>query len=641
MNIELKSIRIKNFKGLTSLDIDFGQVTNIKADNAKGKTTIFDAFCWVLFGKDSHGSGKFHIRPIDAAGKDIDYIDIEVELSMLVDGFETAIKKSQKQKWTKKRGSEDKVFDGNYNEFEWNGFPKSEKEFNASIADIVTDSVFMIVTNPFFFPAQDWKKQRQTLMQLIPEITDADVYMTDTRFEEVLHPLLNGCTSDDLKAKYAKALKEWNKQIDAIPGRIDEVSRSIKEVDYSEQEQQLVSLQTSLDCVNAKIEDASKAYEVVNKLNQEIFDTKSKMQDIEYKEKQRISDTRSSVQNKIDTYSREFSSCMDTVSNLNKTIEREKVLLQSNEEYLAKTRKDFKEQDAIQFDEDSLICPTCGQDYPEDKKEGFRNRFQDHKTKELTRIRELGHDLKDSVEASKQKITSLEDEVKVAIDKKTSVFTQLNSKRKELENIPTEYDLSGNEEYSALKSKLEALEQEKNNCNGTDVTVILKQERTQIRVQIDEVKKVLNDKQHIEEAKKRVIELKKEQKDLAQKVAECEKVIFLLEEFMRAKMDLLSNAINSKFKLVNWKLFDMQINGGMKETCELTLKGVPYSDLNSAGKTQAGLDIINTLSDIYEVNAPIFIDNREGVNEIPKVDAQIINLIVIPKPIEADKEILL
>ena len=205
----------------------------------------------------------------------------------------------------------------------------------------------------------------------------------------------------------------------------------------------------------------------------------------------------------------------------------------------------------------------------------------------------------------------------------------MNSKRKELENIPTECDLSGNEEYSTLKSKIEALEQEKNNCsNGTDVTVILKQERTQIQGQIDEVKKVLNDKQHIENAKKRVTELKQEQKELAQKVAECEKVIFLLEEFMRAKMDLLSNAINSKFKLVNWKLFDMQINGGMKETCELTLKGVPYSDLNSAGKTQAGLDIINTLSDIYEVTAPIFIDNREGVNEIPEMKAQVINLIV-------------
>lgn len=629
MNIELKSIRIRNFKGLTSLDIDFGQVTNIKADNAKGKTTIFDAFCWVLFGKDSHGSSKFHIRPIDIVGEDIDYIDIEVELMLLINGSETTIKKVQKQKWTKKRGSEDKVFDGNYNEFEWSGFPKTEKEFNARIADIVTDSVFMIVTNPFFFPTQDWKKQRQSLMQLIPEIADADVYMTDTRFEEILQPLLNGCTSDDLKAKYAKALKEWNRQIDAIPGRIDEVGRTIEEVDYTEKEQQLSGLQTSLDGVNAKIEDASKAYEVVNKINQEMFETKSRMQDIEYREKQKISATRSSVQSEIDTYSREFSSCMDTVTNLNKTIEREKDLLQSNEDYLAKTRIDFKEQDAIQFDEDSLICPTCGQDYPEDKKEEFRNRFQDHKTKELTRIRELGHDLKDSVEGSKQKITSLEEEVKVAIDKKTNVFTQLNSKRKELENIPTECDLSSNEEYSTLKSKFEELEQEKNNCsNGTDVTVILKQERTQIQGQIDEVKKVLNDKQHIEEAKKRVTELKQEQKDLAQKVAECEKIIFLLEEFMRAKMDLLSNAINSKFKLVNWKLFDMQINGGMKETCELTMKGVPYSDLNSAGKTQAGLDIINTLSDIYEVTAPIFIDNREGVNEIPEMKAQVINLIV-------------
>lgn len=635
MNIKLKSIRIRNFKGITSLDIDFGQVTNIKADNAKGKTTIFDAFCWVLFGKDSHGSSKFHIRPIDAAGKDIDYIDIEVELSMLVDGLETTVKKSQKQKWTKKRGSEDKVFDGNYNEFEWNGFPKSEKEFNANIAGIVTDAVFMIVTNPFFFPTQDWKKQRQTLMQLIPEITDADVYLTDTRFEEVLQPLLVNCTSDDLKGKYAKALKEWNKQIDSIPGRIDEVSRTIKEVDYAEQEKQLASLQVSLDGVNAKIEDASKAYEVVNKLNKEIFETKSKMQDIEYKEKQIVSAARSAVQNEIDAYSREFSTCIDTVSALNKSIEREKILLVSNEEHLTKTRSEFKEQDSKQFDENSLICPVCGQEYPESKKYELRIEFQEHKMKELTRIRDLGHSLKDSVESSKQRIASLEEEVKAAIENKTNVFTKLNGKRKELETIPSECDLTGNADYTSLKAKLEVLEKEKNNCsNGTDVTVMLKQERSDIQRQIDEVKKVLNDKQHIEGAKKRVEELKQEQRDLAQKVAESEKIIFLIEEFMRAKMNLLSNTINSKFKLVNWKLFDIQINGGMKETCELTLNGVPYSDLNSAGKTQAGLDIINTLSDIYEVHAPIFIDNREGVNTIPEMTAQVINLIV-----SKDKEI--
>jgi DNA repair exonuclease SbcCD ATPase subunit len=635
MQIGLKQIHISNFKGIKELTIDFGQVTNIKADNAKGKSTIFDAFCWVLFGKDSHGNSKFHIRPIDTTGKDIDYIDIQVELKVLVNGAEITIKKVQKQKWTKKRGSEDKVFDGNYNEFEWNGFPKTEKEFNVSIADIVSDAVFMIVTNPFFFPNQDWKKQRQVLMQLIPEITDADVYMTDTRFEEVLRPLLVNCTSDDLKAKYAKAFKEWNKQIDAIPGRIDEVSRTIKDINFIEQEKQLAILQTSLESINAKIEDESKAYEVVNKLNQEIFKTRSKIQDIEYKEKQKISAARATVQSEIDTYNREFNSFMETVTNLNKLIERENILLQNNQDNLNKTRNDFKEQDEKQFDETTLFCPVCGQEYPECQKEEMRKEFQEHKTKELTKIRELGHNLKNSVESSKRNIATLEEEVKAAIEKKTNVFTLLNGKRKELEAIPLECDLITNEEYSSLKAKLEVLEQEKSNCgNGTDVTVILKQERSEIQKQIDEVKKVLNDKQHMDDAKNRVIELKQEQKELIQKVADAEKVIFLIEEFMRAKMDLLSNAINSKFKLVNWKLFDMQINGGMKETCELTLNGIPYSDLNSAGKTQAGLDIINTLSNIYEVNAPIFIDNREGVNLIPEMKSQVINLIV-----SKDKEI--
>ncbi|MEG1638937.1 MAG: ATPase, partial [Erysipelotrichaceae bacterium] len=140
--------------------------------------------------------------------------------------------------------------------------------------------------------------------------------------------------------------------------------------------------------------------------------------------------------------------------------------------------------------------------------------------------------------------------------------------------------------------------------------------------------KVLASTESNERAEKRIIELEEEQKEVGQEVADQECELFLLEEFTRAKMSLLSSNVNNHFRIVDWKMFDIQLNGGLKETCECMVNGVPFASVNAAGKIQAGIDIINTLSQLYEVSAPIWIDNRESCTDIPSVDTQVINLYV-------------
>lgn len=158
----------------------------------------------------------------------------------------------------------------------------------------------------------------------------------------------------------------------------------------------------------------------------------------------------------------------------------------------------------------------------------------------------------------------------------------------------------------------------------------LKEEAEALQKQMDAVKEQFVLVKKNDEADDRIAGLQKEQREVAQLVANQEKMLYLLEEFIRYKMDSVSETINSQFEMVNFILFRNQINGGLAETCECEYGGVPYASLNSAAKIQCGLDIIRTLQKFHDVYCPVFVDNRESCTEIPKMDCQVISLYVEP-----------
>lgn len=625
--IELKQIRISNFKGIKELSIDFGQVTNVRADNAKGKTTIFDAFCWALFGKDSRGNSKFNIRPIASDGRVVDFIDISVVVSLSIDGLETTIKKVQKQKWVKKRRSEEQSFEGNINEYEWNGFPKSEADFNASITSIITDTIFMMVTNPAYFPSMKWKEQREALTQLVREINDTDVIARNQKFLP-LADMFQENTADAWKDKYAKVLKEYKKQMDSMPSRIDEASRLIRDVDYVKEELELSELQKQLDGIDVQLDDISKGSDEVYQLSQELLEQNGKLQKLEYHEKQKHEDGLLKLNQLKSEWDSKFNQLFLKDGDLKRNILLYQEDLKQKTKELEEARESFKQIEQELLIEKDLHCPTCGQAFLKDKEEDIKKGFQKNKKNRLSTVREKGLQLNQRIQDIQAELEAMEAELKKVVEEKVSVVGEKNRILQEINDYPS-LDLVSIPEWVDLGAKVKDIEYQLSLLTKEDgIKNSLKEKKSLVLVRIDEVKKVLNQKEIIEDAKTRVKELIQEQKELAQKIADTEKMLYLIEEFTKEKMDALSEAVNNKFKFVNWKLFEMQINGGMKEVCELTMNGVPYSDLNSAGKVQAGLDIINTMTDIYDVTAPIFIDNREGVNHIPDMDAQVINLIV-------------
>jgi DNA repair exonuclease SbcCD ATPase subunit len=662
---------MENFKGIKSLDVNFSNKTSIKGQNAAGKTTIFDAFTWLLFNKNSAGEEKFNVRPLDKDGHRIDNVEIKVVGVIEVDGKEVELSKVQKQNWVKKRGTDTVTLQGNVNSFEIDGYPKSEADFKAYVSNLAqSDDMFKMLTNPQYFSSLKWKDQRDILMKLTTEVSDVELakemFDENAYAESLIEELEKAPSTDDIRAKFSKALSEWKKKQAEIPVRIDEAEKSKIDVDVAEQELAKTDLTRRIAECDKKIENAGSALgDLRSKEMQLQFDMSGMEQTMnrELSNKRSIMDAElRDCKNELEHFAVTISLKEKQISDNEKTItdadaERKKL----GEQYNAEKAKAFDETPYLfdeskwVFDESTTICSLCGQKLPADKIEQLKADFEERKTKakadakrklndsksdfitqkesNLEEIKAYGFAKKNLIEELTKKNADLQMEIDSLKKQEQGTFTNKEELCKLLSEIPEEADYSQNEEYVKLKAEHDKILADiaKLESEGADKVVTdLKAEKTNLQAQLDEVNKVIAQAANNIMIDDRIETLRDEQKEIGQKVADQEQMLYLLEEFIRFKLDKVSESINSHFKTVNFKLFEMQLNGGMKDCCECTVNGVPYSTLNSGHRIVAGLDIIRSLSELYGVSVPIFVDNAESLNEfnVPDMDAQLILLSV-------------
>lgn len=667
MKITIKSIHIENFKGIKMLDVTFSGKTKISGQNAVGKTTIFDAFTWLLFNKNSSGEEKFNVRPLNE-GIQVDNVEIKVSAILDVDGKEVELSKTQKQNWVKKRGTDTAVLQGNVNSFEIDGYPKSEADFKAYVSELAqSEEMFKMLTNPQYFSSLKWKDQRDILMKLVSDVSDVELAQTDAKYAPLLSELEKAPSTDDIRAKFSKALSEWKKKQAEIPVRIDEAMKTKVDIDVAEQELAKTDLETKIADIDAKIKDSDGVMMELGREEMQLqFDMSGIMQIMNRDLKNMRSELEADLcvcKNELDRFASTISLKEKQISDNEKAItdadtERKKL----GEKYNAEKAKAFDETPYLfdgskwVFDENSTVCSLCGQKLPEDKIEQLKADFESRKRKAkadaeeklksekirfdtekrtaLNRLVAIGTErknlitkLRDENAKAKEEIKSLKEQEQEDIAKKEKLCQQLSS-------IPEIADYSQNEEYVDLKARHdEVLEEiEKMNANGEDAAVeSLKSEKEEIQARLDDVNKIIAKASMNVEIDERIGQLQEEQKEIGQKVADQEQILYLLEEFIRFKLDKVSETINSHFNTVNFKLFEMQLNGGMKDCCECTVGGVPYSSLNSGHKIVAGLDIIRSLSELYGVSAPIFVDNAESLTSEQTMRSQLI-LLIAKKP---------
>jgi DNA repair exonuclease SbcCD ATPase subunit len=658
---------MENFKGIKSLDVNFSNKTSIKGQNAVGKTTIFDAFTWLLFNKNSAGEEKFNVRPLDKDGHRIDNVEIEVIGVIEVDGKEVELSKVQKQNWVKKRGTDTVTLQGNVNSFEIDGYPKSEAEFKAYVSGLAqSEEMFKMLTNPQYFSSLKWKDQRDILMKLVAEVSDVELAQTDAKYAPLIDELEKAPSTDDIRAKFSKALSEWKKKQAEIPVRIDEAEKSKIDVDVAEQELLKADLERKIEAVNDRMENAGTE---IGRLRGKEMQLQFDMSGIMQVMNDELSAKRRGLDSAKDDATREFNDLHNQIQSAENQIKTNEKTISDTDaerknlgvEYNAEFSKAFDEMPYLfdeskwVFNENSTVCSLCGQQLPANKIEQLKADFEQKKadakaraTKQLEDERKAFDDAKgaklkglidkgNACEADIERLTKenakLQEDIVALKEQESKALAKQNDYAKQLSEIPAEADYSQNEEYVKLKAEQDEVLADiaKLESTGADKVVDdLKAEKKDLQEQLDEVNGIIAKASMNVEIDERITQLQTEQKEIGQKVADQEQMLYLLEEFMRFKLNKVSESINSHFKTVNFKLFEMQLNGGMKDCCECTVNGVPYSTLNSGHRIIAGLDIISSLSELYGVSVPIFIDNAESLNEfnVPDMDAQLILLSV-------------
>ena len=630
MDARIKSLKLNNFKGCKQDEYQFdGKNVTVCGANGIGKTTIFDAFTWLLFGNDSLDNAKFEIRPLDKDGKQIDNVEICVVATLEIDGKEVELKKTQKQNWVKKRGTQNPVLQGNVNEYEIDGYPRSEKDYKEYINGIVSDDLFKMLTNPTYFPNMPWKDQRATIMKFASDVSDVELATEYNRFAELLPEIEKAPSTDDIKNKYQKSLNELKKKQIELPVRIDEISNSKVDIDVAELELLKNSLNEQIADVKSKISDTDKQFEEYQALSDGFMELKFAESDLVRKANEENIKARMDIDNKITDKKFLLMQTEKTVSETRNLIDYAMKNIHEFNADLNKARDEWNAEKERVFDENSLICPYCKQEYNNEKKDELMADFKAHKEVMLNKITDNGNNAKELLDNENATLERLKKELpehEKSLEMLNNAITDLE---KQLSELPKNIDVTGTEEYKAIQSQIAEKEQAMSQMNSTDeMRKALNYELECSQTQLIECEKKIAMSQKNIEIDERIEELQEEQRITAQKIADVEKMLYLLDEFIKYKLDKISDSINAMFEGISFKLFDIQLNGGVKEVCECTVNGVPYGSLNNGHRIIAGLQIIKALQKLYGAYLPIFIDNAESVNDfnLPDMDCQLIKL---------------
>lgn len=649
MRIKLKEITMQNFKGIKDLTIAFDGNMNIYGDNGTGKTTILDAFLWCLFGKNSNNASNFNIKPLTDDGKEVHNLEYKVELVFDIDGDEKSFTKVYKENWTRKRGSNDTEFSGHTCDYFINGVPVQEKLYKAEVGKLADEEIFKMITNLYYFNSNlDWKKRRTILMELIGIISDADIIAANKNLKPLIEHLQKK-SIDDLLAIAINTKKNINKQIEAIPIKIDELAKINYEPIFGHS---LEDLKQTLIIAEAKRDELIAQKSGSDSSNQllQIDNERLKIEN----EIAKLRNFTSEKQIRLDEiiaegrkYKLDLQNALDSIEEDKRSIEK----LKNDNDYQNKminryqTQKEdlYKNYDT-EISKEFVIdkCSYCGQALPHEMADELHDKFNLTKATTLETIVNDGKKINQEIEKAQEiinennsKIKSLDDKIQANLESSKDLESKVKSKQDEWKKINAEPEINPNQKrIDELDAKLAKLLFNKMDITNSQ-SFSKENELNEIREKITDI----NHKIALFEVKKandeRIQTLIGEEDFLTFEYEKHDNLHRLCEEFITTKASLLESKVNSQFEFVKFKLFETQVNGGIKEICDATVNGVPYSDLNHAMQVNAGLDIIQALHKVYNVKAPVFIDNAESITKIKPIDTQIIRLVVS----EADKNL--
>lgn len=630
MKIKLLKIILENFMCYAHEEFDFFDLTKIAAMNGKGKSSIATAYNWCLFNCDYELKDNPVVRR-EVGGKPVDDMDTSSTLVLDVDGKEVIMKKAQKRTYSKD-GSSYK----DDNKYFINDVPKTLKDFNAYLG--VDMNVFKMCSNVNAFLNQKPADMREYLFDLVEDVSDIDVARQQTELAELV-PLLGKYAAEELLAMNKATKAKITKDLPVLDGQIKEKERDIQlkqAVDTSDLELQKNSLKEQIaDCV-AKQTDNDKLMAEYDKASADIINLKFELNDMDrkaneenFKQRRWIDDEIVDVKRKIDEISRSIKTANDEIEKANAVIGRYTLELQE-------ARGTWTKLHEMQFDENEKICQMCGQELPADKVELLIKNFESKKASALESEAERGNKIKFLVDSEKESVAKLNEEIDAYKSEKDKQEKKLKDLESQLAAIPAEIDVTGTDEYKALEQQI--AEKEQAMCKANDISAVkseLKAQETDLRRQLSDCENQIA-KSDTAADEQRLEELKKTRLDSEQNKANAEKILALLEELDKAKNEILSEAINCHFELVEWQLFELAKNGNYKSVCipKIDGKSILTTVSNKGNRILGRVDICKSIQKISSISCPIFLDDSESLSTDNQkrvagmVDSQLIMLIV-------------
>lgn len=648
IKITLKSLEIRNFKGIRELNIPFsGQNADILGANASGKSSIMDAFTWLITGKDSQDRKDFDLK--NSVDKELNRQDHEVTGVLTIDGRDETLKHVYRERWTKRQGSQTSEMTGHEHLYFWNDVPMQAGEYKAKVDNILQEKVFKLLTNALYFNSLNWTDRRAIVSELAGPISNQDIIdkllgdKNEGDFNGLLAVLNTGKTIEEYKKEIVSKKKLLVTSLEEIAPRIDEnIKRIPEEMDYSQVEARIQVLNNELAAIDTLMLDRNKAnqnkLDAVRGIQTILHELMTERSNIEHSARTTIQSTdheksskESSARMLVDKLRTTLSSQNDLIGTLTKDGEIMKVQI---DDLIAGWNKDKAR--VFEYDESKFACPTCNRDFESDNieeaKKVMKYNFDDETARLLGIVNDKGLKLKADKAKNAEAIQVLKDQV-VALEKDLAT-AESNYKQYENSHVPATLAeiLSTHEDYQSVQAKIIKIQNHLAAEPETSVNVDdLKNQKLPINTEIDSLKNRLVIRDQIKVTQQRIETLKAEESELSSQLASMEGIEFTIDEFIKAKISVVEDRTNDKFKFVEFKMFNTLINGGYEPTCVTMYKGVPWDTLNTAARINAGLDIINTLSLFYGFTAPIFLDNRESTTHIIETKSQVVSLKVNPE----------
>ena len=648
--ITIEELRLRNFRGARDVRVSFAAGTNIvSGDNGTGKSTLMDAFLWLLFGKDAEERKDCEIKRIEA-GERLRQTDATVECRIDMDGQQNTLRRSLREVWSKPRGATEPVFKGNETEYTINDVPKKMSEFDAWVAEhLAPADVFRLLTDAGCFPRLKWEKQREKLFELAGGVDEEAVKASVDGLGDLL-ARLSGKSLEDYKRELAARKRKLRKALDEIPARSDQTRLMIPTTDARDVwERKLTDVDARLAALNREAADfaaqerargaeARRRVEEVEALKTRMARRTAELSRAAIEEAEKKNEGRRQVEARLRDLKAADAAATRRLKDAKGEVDELARRINQKEAECERLRAEWSAESARPYTGDG-VCPHCLQALPEEMQADARRRFEESKRERLSEIQTDGH-------RTKAEITRLEEEMKTAearLDRAAGDAFDAEASaeilREELAEMPDRVepaavDPMADEAYRAMAEELAAMEADAPQTlpasepnGGEAITARL----ATLNRERDTIRRGLSDCDTADSLRAEIRRLDEEARALAQQLSDVDRDEDTMRRYTRARIEAMERRVNSLFRTVRFRLFEYTNEGGEVDTCVPLVgdDGVPYPVANTAAQVWAGLEIIRVLQQHAGVSAPVFVDGAERVTHFPAMDHQAILLRVV------------